>query len=141
MHYYLWARLVRDPHLPQTWARIATALIVALGVALPLALVAARIVPQLSRPAAWVAFVWMGVGFLLVTFFGLADAGRLAASLVHRLRGAEPADGGRRVFLARTLAAGVGAVGAGLSALRRRNAPGAGRVTGPGTFLPGAPGP
>jgi len=139
MHYYLWARLVRDPHLPQTWARIATALIVALGVALPLALVAARIVPQLSRPAAWVAFVWMGVGFLLVAFFGLADAGRLAASLVHRLRGSGPADGERRVFLARTLAAGVGAVVAGLSALGVRNALGAVQVKELDIFLRGLP--
>src|SRR5216684_2073761 len=139
MHYYLWARLVRDPHLPQTWARIATALIVALGVALPLSLVASRIVPQLSRPAAWVAFVWMGVGFLLVAFFGLADAGRLAASLVHRLRGSEPADGERRVFLARTLAAGVGAVVAGLSAIGVRNALGAVQVKELDIFLRGLP--
>jgi predicted MPP superfamily phosphohydrolase len=139
MHYYLWARLVRDPHLPQTWARIATALIVALGVALPLSLVASRIVPQLSRPAAWVAFVWMGVGFLLVAFFGLADAGRLAATLVHRLRGTEPADGERRVFLARTLAAGVGAVVAGLSAIGVRNALGAVQVKELDILLRGLP--
>jgi predicted MPP superfamily phosphohydrolase len=139
MHYYLWARLVRDPHLPQTWARIATALIVALGVAMPLSLVASRIVPQLSRPAAWVAFVWMGVGFLLVAFFGLADAGRLAVSLVHRLRGSEPADGERRVFLARTLAAGVGAVVAGLSAIGVRNALGAVQVKELDIFLRGLP--
>jgi predicted MPP superfamily phosphohydrolase len=139
MHYYLWARLVRDPHLPQTWARIATALIVALGVALPLSLVASRIVPQLSRPAAWVAFVWMGVGFLLVAFFGLADAGRLAVSLVHRLRGSGPADGERRVFLARTLAAGVGALVAGLSAIGVRNALGAVQVKELDIFLRGLP--
>jgi predicted MPP superfamily phosphohydrolase len=139
MHYYLWARLVRDPHLPQTWARIATALIVALGVALPLSLVASRIVPQLSRPAAWVAFVWMGVGFLLVAFFGLADAGRLAAALVHRLRGTGPADGERRVFLARTLAAGVGAVVAGLSAIGVRNALGAVQVKELDILLRGLP--
>jgi predicted MPP superfamily phosphohydrolase len=123
MHYYLWARLVRDPQLPQSYARIATSAIVALGVFLPLALIASRFLPSsAARAAAWVAFIWMGVGFLLVAFLGLADAGRMAAFLVHRFRGADAADPERRVFLARALAAGVGGVVAGLSAVGLRGA-------------------
>jgi predicted MPP superfamily phosphohydrolase len=111
MHYYVWARLVRDPHLPPLAARGLTLLIVALGVSMPLALVASRLFHSAAlRPAMWLVYVWMGMGFLLVAFFGFADAGRL---LARPLLGADPA---RRLFLARSLAAGVGGVVAGLTA-------------------------
>ena len=128
MHYYVWARLVRDPHLPPTLARLLTVVIVGLGVSMPLALIASRLWSASAvRPAVWVAFVWMGMGFLLVAFFGLADLGRLAASLAARLRGAEP-DPARRLFLARSLAAGVGGVVAGLTAVGMRSALGSIRI-------------
>ena len=128
MHYYVWARLVRDPHLPPTFARLLTVVIVGLGVSMPLALIASRLWSASAvRPAVWVAFVWMGMGFLLVAFFGLADLGRLAASLAARLRGAEP-DPARRLFLARSLAAGVGGVVAGLTAVGMRSALGSIRI-------------
>jgi len=123
MHYYLWARLVRDPQLPETWARVLTVTIVALGVAMPATLFAARLLPgSVARPAIWVSFIWMGVGFLLVVFLGLADLARLVAFVVARYRGPSEPDSERRIFLARTVAAGVGAVVAGLSAIGIRSA-------------------
>ena len=125
MHYYVWARLVRDPQLPQAWARAGTGALVALAIALPLALWLSRAAPSV-RPVLWLAFVWMGVGFLLVAFLGLADAGRFAAWAVRRLGGPDgPADPARRLLLARTLAAGVGGAVAGLSAFGVRSALGA----------------
>ena len=128
MHYYLWVRLVRDPHLPQAWARALTAALVVLAVSLPLALVASRFATgPAARGAAWVAFVWMGIGFLLVAFLGLADTGRLVAFMVARLRGME-ADPERRLFLARGLAGSVGALVAGLSIFGTRSALGAVQV-------------
>ena len=123
MHYYLWARLVRDPQLPETWARVLTVTIVALGVAMPATLFAARLLPgSVARPAIWVSFIWMGVGFLLVAFFGLADLARLLAFVVARYRGPAEPDPERRIVLARTVAAGVSAVVAGLSAIGIRSA-------------------
>jgi predicted MPP superfamily phosphohydrolase len=122
MHYYVWARLVRDPHLPPLAARIATVLIVALGVSMPLAMIAARLFHATVRPALWIIFIWMGMGFLFVAFLGLADAVRFAAAMVQRLRIPQPIDPQKRVFLARTLAAGVGGVVAGLSAIGVRSA-------------------
>ena len=124
MHYYLWARLVRDPQLPQQWARFATGALVALAVALPLAMILSRLAPGV-RPLLWLAFVWMGAGFLLVAVLGVADAGRAVAWAVRKL-GASPgpgaADPARRVLLARTLAASVGGVAVGLSAFGLRSA-------------------
>jgi len=123
MHYYVWARLVRDPQLPQSAARIATGAIIALGLALPVTMAASRLYPgAVVRPAVWLAFIWLGVGFLLVAFLGIADAGRLTAFLLHKLRGDDAPDASRRVLLARSLAAGVGGVVAGLSALGVKSA-------------------
>lgn len=124
MHYYVWARLVRDPQLPPLATRILTIAVVALGITLPVALIAARFFASSIRPAIWIAFVWMGIGFLLVAFLGLADVGRLFVAAAERLRGVEP-DPQRRLFLARSLAAGVGALVAGLTATGLRSALGA----------------
>jgi predicted MPP superfamily phosphohydrolase len=125
MHYYVWARLVRDPQLPQAWARAATGGLVALAIALPLALWLSRVAPGV-RPLLWLAFVWMGVGFLLVALLGIADAGRFALWAARKLGSPDaPADPARRVLLARTLAAGVGGAVAGLTAFGMRSALGA----------------
>jgi predicted MPP superfamily phosphohydrolase len=122
MHYYVWARLVRDTGLPPPWGRVLTAAIVLLGLAMPLTLVANRFFAGPAvRPAIWFGFAWMGIGFLLVAFLGLADAGRLVALVARRLSGHEP-DPARRVFLARSLAAGVGGVVAGLATVGFRSA-------------------
>ena len=135
MHYYVWARLVRDPSLPPLAARILTLVIVALGVSLPLALMASRLFPAAAvRPAVWVAFIWMGMGFLFVAFFGMADAGRLLTRLLT-----PPLDPAKRVFLARTVAAGVGGVVAGLSAVGIRSALGEVQVKELDVYLRGLP--
>ena len=56
MHYYVWARLIRDTHLPPTAARLFTLLIVVLGISMPLALIASRFFSSAAvRPAVWVA--------------------------------------------------------------------------------------
>lgn len=122
MHYYVWARLVRDPQLPQALARFATGALVALAIAMPVSLFLSRAAVPV-RPLLWFAFVWMGIGFLLVAVLGIADAGRFAAWAARRLAGDDAlADPQKRVFLARTLAAGVGGVAAGLSAYGFRSA-------------------
>ena len=128
MHYYVWARLVRDTHLPPLAAFLLTLLIVALGLSIPLAMIASRVFHASFRPGLWVVFVWMGVGFLFVAFLGVADAGRLLGTLVQRMRSPLPVDPEKRLFLARSLAVGVGGVVAGLSALGVRNALGAVQV-------------
>jgi len=123
MHYYIWVRFVRDLHLPHPWVLILTVAIIAAALAMPATLIAVRLLPSAAvRPAIWVAFIWMGVGFLLVAFLGIADAGRLVAFVIARVRGPSDPDPTRRVLLARSLAAGVGGVVAGLSALGLRSA-------------------
>src|SRR5437868_13141584 len=123
MHCSIWVRFVRDLHRPHPWVRILTVAIIAAAIAMPATLFAVRLLPSGAvRPAIWIAFIWMGVGFLLVAFLGIADAGRLVVFVIARVRGPSDPDPARRLLLARSLAAGVGGVVAGLSALGLRSA-------------------
>jgi predicted MPP superfamily phosphohydrolase len=106
IHYFLWVRLVRDPALPEPWARILTVAIFALGALLPISMVVIRTAPRsVATPFAWVAYVWMGVMFL--TFFTLVPL-ELARFAGHRVIGVDPE---RRLALARILAGLGGAAG------------------------------
>jgi len=122
MHFYVWARLVRDPQLPPAAARLGTALLATMAIVLPTTLVLSR-TRGAPRAMVWVAFLWMGVVFLLFAFLGLADAGRAVAWAARKLRSPDaPSDPERRVLLARALAVGVSGVVAGLSAVGVRSA-------------------
>ena len=122
MHYYVWARLVRDPHLPPGAARLATSLVATMALVLPATLILSR-TRGAPRALVWVAFLWMGVVFLLSAFLGLADAARGLAWVARKLAApVAPLDPQRRIFLSRALAAGVGGLVVGLSAVGVRSA-------------------
>jgi predicted MPP superfamily phosphohydrolase len=109
MHRYVWARLVRDADWPAPWGSVLTVLIFALAGLIPLALLAMRWLPRaVNAPLAWVAYTWMGFAlylFLLtVTWELLRGLGSLASGL--------PADPERRLVLARSVAAAIGAASA-----------------------------
>jgi hypothetical protein len=111
-HWYLWARLVRDPGLPEGWTRGLTVLFWILFALVPLGMMAMRALPRsVHAPLAWVVFLWMGLGFVLLFTLIPAD---LLKTVVLRVR---PVDEERRQALARMLAAGVGLVGTGLAGL------------------------
>ncbi|MDR7423590.1 MAG: metallophosphoesterase [Armatimonadota bacterium] len=117
LHYFFWARLVRDTALPAPYRQWATALVVSLGVSLPLAMFLGRVLPPAWRgPLAWPVFVWMGVMFLLfVTLLG-AELVRLGLSGWARLTGEGPLDPARRTFFARLLGGAAGATAGTLGA-------------------------
>ena len=126
MHYYLWARLVRDPQLPPFWAKLATVALIALALSLPLSLVVSRLFPSASlRPLLWLVYVWMGVSFLFLATLGAVDLGRLVSWGALRFLG--PGSEGlrdpqKRLLLTRTLAAGVGGAVVGLTAFGLKSA-------------------
>ncbi len=129
MHYYVWARLVRDAALPAPWARTLGIAVVVLAV-LPLAaMLATRLLPRaVGGPLTWVAMVWAGLLFFSVVLLGVVDLGRGLTTLA--LRGAAAAhvadgpgvagalaagaDPGRRDALARLLSGAVSAAVVGL---------------------------
>jgi len=130
LHYYLWARLVRDPQLPPVAARILTVTVVAFALVVPLSLVTVRLARGHVAPAfVWMAFLWMGIGFLLAAFLGFVDVGRFAFWAARRLRDGDlPVDPARRTFLARALAVGVSGTVLGFAASGVRSALGRLRV-------------
>jgi len=130
MHYYLWARLVRDPQLPALTGRILTIAFVTLAVLVPASLVFVRRLRGHVAPAfVWIAFLWLGIGFLLAAFFSFVDVGRFALWAGRRLTGNEvPFDPARRTFLARALAVGVSGTVLGLAGSGVRSALGRLRV-------------
>jgi predicted MPP superfamily phosphohydrolase len=131
IHYYLWARLIRDPQLPAQLRPIASALLFLLAASLPTALVLGRGHPEIRRLLSWPAFLWMGVMFLLFIALLSTDLARLLFGLGRRAIGARPAPTGdqglslRRTFLARSVVSGVSLAVAGLtlSAIRSARGP------------------
>lgn len=107
VHYYLWARLVRDPAWPARWSRAVTTALIALALAMPLSMMLGRALPRdVQRPIAWVVYVWMGAAFLLLVASALGDLVRLVLP---------PTDPSRRTFLSRLFAGVVGSAGSALS--------------------------
>jgi hypothetical protein len=123
LHFYIWARLVRDTALPPPLRAFSTGLLIALALSMPLSFVLARAVRRgVAALIAWPAYVWMG--FMMLLFLGVM-AGDVAR-LVLRVAQGPIEDPARRLFLHRVLGGLVAltAGGAGLAALRR----GLGRV-------------
>jgi len=118
MHFYLWARLVRDPALADPWRRLLGAALALGAAAVPASMFAARTHPSVpTRAALAVAFTWLGAAFLLFVVLLAVDAVRLLATAADWLAAmgrqpGPPPDPSRRVFLARA-AAGSAVLAAG----------------------------
>jgi uncharacterized protein len=104
LHYYFWARLVRDTQLSGLVRQIATAATVALVCLIIGTPIMSRVFPPIGRVLAWPGFLWLGMMFFLaVVLFG-TDVLRLLVGLVSRVSGYAIFDPSRRVFTARLLA-------------------------------------
>ncbi|MCH2169231.1 metallophosphoesterase [Myxococcota bacterium] len=74
-HFYLLERLVVAPALPQPWQDLAYAMVGLLGIVLLAGPMVERWVARgRARWLAWPAYVWMGVGFLMLVAVGALDA-------------------------------------------------------------------
>ena len=129
MHFYLWARLVKDPAFGEPWRRVLTVLLAAGAVAIPASffLLRAR-QTRLVDGFVFGAMLWMGVAFLLFSALLALDAlrwtGTGATTLWEWLRRVPdpPADPERRRFLARAVAGGAAVAVGGATAVALRSA-------------------
>jgi uncharacterized protein len=122
-HYYLWARLVRDPAWPSPYGRAATIAIVAMVVALPLSVVVGRLLPRpLASALAWTLFTWIGAAFLLLLALFVGDLVSLLLRAWSSLALHEAPDPERRKLLARSVAGAAGASAAVFSGVAIRSA-------------------
>src|SRR5438128_5626478 len=80
LHFYIWARLVRDTALPPPFRAWATGLLIALGISLPLSFVLVRSARRgVAAMLSWPAYVWMG--FMMMLFLGLVGSDVLRLGL------------------------------------------------------------
>jgi predicted MPP superfamily phosphohydrolase len=114
LHYYLWARLVRDTALPLPYARAATLALWILFLQVPLAFFLSR--AGRFRILSWPAFVWMGLFFLLFVSVLGTD---LIRGVLEFARAVDP---DRRQFLQRVFGIVSGGTGAILGAVAVREA-------------------
>jgi predicted MPP superfamily phosphohydrolase len=122
IHYYIWARLVRDVMLPPVAHRALTGVVILLFLSVPIAIWLGRSTSADSfRPVLLGLWAWAGFMFLLLVLLGVTDLGRLVSDLVHRLAVEKPpADPERRLTLSRMLGGGVALIagGMGVAAVR-----------------------
>jgi predicted MPP superfamily phosphohydrolase len=119
IHYYLWARLIRDPALSPPWSTAGSWVLASLAVSALLGFALARFAPRgVSSPVMWVVYPWIGVMFYLFLLLVASDVLLLVAAVTRWFGGGAAVDPERRVFLARlvagtvsTLALGVGGYG------------------------------
>ncbi len=87
LHYYVWARLVRDTALPGPWSALATVLVVALYLSIPVTFYLYVSRNRWARYLVWPGFIWMGMLVILPLWLLGADGIRLAIGLAGGLGG------------------------------------------------------
>lgn len=108
IHYYLWARLVRDPQWPLAVQRSLLLLLVVAAFLIPVGLVIGWFTSSpVGRAVAWAGYTWLGTMFLLLVGTAVSELFRLANAVT---------DLGRREVLLRGISLGVGLACASASA-------------------------
>ncbi len=146
MHFYIWARLVRDPGLPEAWRRLLTVALVAAAVGVPAGMFWTRLGSRpLPRIVPYAVYGWLGLAFLLFSALLAIDVVRLlgtaaawAQEAVRRLPGPPP-DPSRRLFVARVAAGGAMLAAGGSASAAVRNAVGEPEVSEVAIRLPRLP--
>ena len=121
IHYYLWARLIRDPRWPAPWITVGGTLLSLLAASVPLALVLGRGQGHFRRGFVWGGYIWLGVMFLLFTVVVSTDLLRLLAAIARRVAATQPLDLRRRTLLARLAAGATGVLVSGLASAALRS--------------------
>ncbi len=105
VHYFLWARLARDPAWSAPVVRGMGIALTVLAASIPVGIFASRILSrEVAAPFAWLAYGWMGIMFVLFLTLLPMELVRVSARVI----GVDPE---RRVALARILAGAAGVIG------------------------------
>jgi predicted MPP superfamily phosphohydrolase len=121
IHYYLWARLIRDPRWAAPWITVGGTLLSLLAASVPLSLILGRGQGHFRRGFVWGGYVWLGVMFLLFTVVFSTDLLRLLVAIARRVAVAQPLDPQRRTLLARLTAGATGVLVSALAAAALRS--------------------
>jgi len=98
LHYYIWVRLVRNTGLKNPWRITATALLILLGLFIPLGLIFAHNAVRFAiAPFLWVIYTWLGMAFFCSV---AADLLKLVTVTIPLAIQRKPLNPERRQFLA-----------------------------------------
>ncbi len=107
-HWYIWYRLIHTPLQGTPWKPVATALLAAAGLSIPLTMIFGHSAdPRIMSVLAWPGMVWLGAMMLFLFALLLLDAARGIFFLGTRLHLITPPDDARRLFMERIAAIGV----------------------------------
>lgn len=109
LHYYIWARLVRDTALPEPWRLWASLSIVLLFVSMPASFYLYLARKRSAKVLVWPGFIWMGMLLILPSWLLCMDTIRWVLAW-----GAEAASPERHMLVLRILG-GAAAVLSGLT--------------------------
>jgi predicted MPP superfamily phosphohydrolase len=121
IHYYLWARLIRDPRWKAPWVTVGGTLLSLLAASIPLSLILGRGQGTLRRSFVWGGYVWLGVMFLFFMVVVSSDVLKVLAAIARRVAAGQPLDADRRTLLARVTAGVTGALVSGLATAALRS--------------------
>ena len=83
IHFYLWARMIRDPSWPRPWNLLASIALALAAISIPTSLFLRRSSSSVAGWLVWPAYGWLGTMFLLfMTLLGI-DVVRLAVWLIR----------------------------------------------------------
>lgn len=113
VHYYIWARLIRDLQPSPTWHRILSIGMVLLFTSIPLTMVAGRLLPR-EVAQVWLrpSYIWIGVMWLLLVAVLSLDVVKTLVLGIEKLIGA-PHDPDRRQTLAKLFGVAAAVLGGG----------------------------
>ncbi len=105
LHYYAWARLVRDTGVRQPWKILAAVGLFVMWGMIPVTMFLSRSEPRaLGGPMVWLFFGWLGLLLFLTILLAFGDIGKLFFVILPRIITRKPYDPQKRRFLA----AGIG---------------------------------
>ncbi|TQM83706.1 hypothetical protein FHX81_6132 [Saccharothrix saharensis] len=133
-HYYIWKRAVRATTRPGRGRRVGTGVVVLLYLLVMSALAVSRLGGSFATVVAWPGFIWLAGAFYSSLILGVLEIPRLVLNRATRAHeapvavgapdapveapegtlGGRPADPGRRLFIARSLAVAGGVATAGV---------------------------
>jgi len=122
-HYYIWARLVRDTHMPGGWRMVTTAMLIAAALLVPSSMLLRRLFPVLNH-VVWLVYAWMGMMFILMMVIFSTDLFRWGGFALIRFTDFSTSlfEPDRRAFLGRALGIGAAGTAATLGLLATREA-------------------
>lgn len=113
VHYYLWARLIRDTAMDHAFRNVGTYSLIIFTISFPIALFVSRLVPfRYSYLLLWISYLWLGIMMLLFFSFLFTDFIKTLFYLYSKFSNAseEMINPERRKFISRFIASSVSVI-------------------------------